>query len=139
MNATIQQIISALLAVLGGFVPAPLRWAVALLADLFKQKAKELPPTASAEAVTADAPDGFKDIVHALFASVKELVSGRPFLLAVVNALEKFVVNNLLDAIFDKLTTGGVRMDAGAVPLHYQPANADALAAELEAAAILDG
>jgi hypothetical protein len=83
--------------------------------------------------------DDLKNIIQGIFDSLNGFLSGRPFIAAVVKALEVFILNNLLDAIFDKLTNNGARAAAGSVPMHYQPANATALCQELEAVVAIGG
>lgn len=64
-------------------------------------------------------------------------MANRPFILSVVKALEAFILNNLIDAIWDQLFNNGVRVASGAALTTFQPASTTALAAELDAAVAL--
>lgn len=136
---SVNQIWAAAIAAALGFVPAPIRWAVRLVADQFASKSKDMPAGSLDKTVTADAPDGLKQIIQALFDGLAARLDGRPFLQAAVKAVGTFVVNNLLDVIFDSLTNNGARAAAGSVPLHYDPKAAEALEKELALAVELDG
>lgn len=134
MKVSISQIWAALISVASGFVPLPFRWAVQLLNDLFTSHPANADGNALAAEAPLAAPSDLKAIIQSIFDSLNGFLSGRPFVAAVVKALEAFILNNLLDAIYDKLTNKGAAMAAGSVPMHYQPAKAEALCKELEAA-----
>lgn len=137
MKWTVSAVWAAVVQAALRFVPIPARWVVRLVQDLFAQKAASMPAGAMDESVTAAAPHELKDIVQAIFDRLAESLSGRPFVQAAVKALAAFVVNNLLDLVFDLLTTNGTRAAAGAVPMAYEPKNAESLCAELDAAVAL--
>lgn len=138
MKFTAKQIWDACIAAALMFVPLGIRWAVRITADQFASKSKNLPAGALDQTAVADAPEGLKEIVQALFDGLAEQLDGRPFLQSAVRAVGNFVVKYLLDLVFDLLTTQGTRAKTGAVPMHYDPKGAESLEAELAAAVALD-
>lgn len=126
-------LIDAVAKVAEGFVAGPNRWSVKVVHDLFA----DLFATDTGignDPVVATAPEFLKEVVESLFLSLADMVGPRPFLKRVVAAVGQFVVNNLLDAVWDELFNKGERTAAGAVPMMYTPANVAGLEAELAAA-----
>lgn len=137
MKVTVKQVIAAIISVASMFVPLPLRWIVRLLAESFREQSAKMSAAAAEEGVTAAAPEELKTIIQSLFDTLNSFLAGRPFVLAVVKALQSFILANLIDAIWDQLFNGGQRTTAGAVPMHYNPADCGKLQEEVDAAVAL--
>lgn len=119
------------------FTPFGLRWAVRLLDEAFRERSAKMTGDALNAEATMAVPEDLKNIIQGIFDALNSYLTGRPFILAAVKAIQAFILNNLLDAIWDSLFNKGERLSAGAVPMHYQPKNAEALAEELDAAVAL--
>jgi hypothetical protein len=112
------------------FVPIPLRWVVRLVADLFAEQSKRMGAGALSEEVSAESHDALKAIIKGIFDTLADHLSDRPFMKKAVTLLGAFVVNNLVDLVFDLLFTKG-ETTAASGPAKYNPADASALEGEL--------
>lgn len=131
---TVGAIWAAVIKIATMFTPVGLRWAVRLLGDTFAQKQATMPAAAQMEQIPVEAPDGLRTIIQDIFDAINSHVGGRPFVLSVLVAIEKFILDNLIDAIWDTLVNSGGGVTSGRALTTYSPAGTDVLAKALDAA-----
>lgn len=134
MKTTVSALWAAVIKAALQFVPLPYRWAVRLVADAFQQKAAAMGAAALEEPVEVSGIDSLKVVIQGIFDMLGDAVKGRPLISAAVRIVGKFVVENLTELVYDFLFNGGKSAAMGTAATGYQPASAEALTRELDAA-----
>jgi hypothetical protein len=126
------------IAILKQYTPVALRWAIGILDDVFQQRQSGMDQNAANEEITASSPEELKQILQNVFDLLNSYLANRPFVLSVVQALETYLMNNLVDAVFTFLfQNDGTKTAAQCAAIHYQPKCCEDLEKDLAAAVAL--